>query len=92
MFISVIDFGFLQVSATDKDQGEFAQIAYSIIDGSLGKFTIDNLTGWINTTSPLDREDKDEYRLSVRAIDGRMGVANDLNSLGVVVSSYIIHI
>ena len=34
-------------------------------------FVIDNMTGWINTTSALDRESKDNYILVVRASDGK---------------------
>jgi hypothetical protein len=34
-------------------------------------FVIDNMTGWINTTSALDRESKDSYILVVRASDGK---------------------
>ena len=35
-------------------------------------FVIDNQTGWINTTAPLDRETKDSYILIVRASDGTL--------------------
>ena len=34
-------------------------------------FVIDNVTGWINTTSELDRESKDSYILIIRASDGK---------------------
>ena len=61
----------LQVAATDADESNFGTITYSIVDGSHGMFTIDNQTGWINTTSQLDREDKDNYVIIVRATDGK---------------------
>ena len=44
---------------------------YSIVSGSYGMFVIDNITGWINTTSQLDRENKNSYILTVRASDGK---------------------
>lgn len=61
----------VQVAATDSDQGDFGSITYSIVDGPNGKFYIDNITGWINTTSELDRETTDNYVLIVRAADGK---------------------
>ncbi|XP_028399940.1 protocadherin Fat 4-like isoform X2 [Dendronephthya gigantea] len=62
----------IQVAATDADEANFGSITYSIIDGSQGMFTIDNQTGWINTTSQLNREDRDNYILIVRATDGEI--------------------
>ena len=61
----------LQVGATDSDQDHYGSVTYSIVDGSNGMFVIDNITGWINTTSLLDRENKDSYILTVRASDGK---------------------
>ena len=60
----------IQVGATDSDQDHYGSVTYSIVDGSYGMFVIDNITGWINTTSQLDRENKDNYILIVRASDG----------------------
>jgi protocadherin Fat 1/2/3 len=62
---------YFQVAATDADQGHYGSLTYSIVDGSYGMFVIDNMTGWINTTSALDRESKDSYILVVRASDGK---------------------
>ena len=48
-----------------------ARIRYSIIDGNAdGKFTINAISGLINTTGPLDREQKGKYQLKVKATDG----------------------
>ena len=63
----------VKVGATDVDQGRYGSITFSIVDGSYGMFAIDNITGWINTTSELDREGKDSYILIVRASDGKEG-------------------
>ena len=59
------------MSATDPDKEHYGQITYSIVDGSYGMFTIDDTTGWINSTGPLKRETKDYYVLVVRASDGK---------------------
>ncbi len=62
---------YFQIAATDADQDHYGSITYSIVDGSYGMFVIDNMTGWINTTSELDRENRDSYILIVRASDGK---------------------
>ncbi|XP_037118983.1 protocadherin Fat 2 isoform X3 [Syngnathus acus] len=60
----------LTVTATDKDVGEDGVIRYHIHDGSgLGVFVIDEETGVIRTTRPLDREKVYHYWLSVMATD-----------------------
>jgi hypothetical protein len=60
-----------QVGATDADEDHYGSVTYSIVDGAYGMFVIDNMTGWINTTSQLDREDRENYILTVRASDGK---------------------
>ncbi|XP_077389169.1 protocadherin Fat 2 isoform X2 [Festucalex cinctus] len=60
----------LTVTATDKDVGRDGVIRYRIHDGSgLGVFAIDEETGVIRTTRPLDREKVAHYWLSVVASD-----------------------
>ncbi|XP_051926761.1 protocadherin Fat 2 isoform X1 [Hippocampus zosterae] len=60
----------LTVTATDKDVGGDGVIRYRIHDGSgLGVFAIDEETGVIRTTGPLDREKVPHYWLSVVATD-----------------------
>ncbi|XP_015278377.1 PREDICTED: cadherin-23 [Gekko japonicus] len=63
-------FSVLQVTATDKDNGLNQQLSYRIESGAQDKFLIDSDTGVIsvaNTT--IDREEKDNYRLTVVAVD-----------------------
>uniref|UniRef100_A0A3Q3DSY9 FAT atypical cadherin 2 n=1 Tax=Hippocampus comes TaxID=109280 RepID=A0A3Q3DSY9_HIPCM len=60
----------LTVTATDKDVGGDGVIRYRIHDGSgLGVFAIDEETGVIRTTGPLDREKVPHYWLSIVATD-----------------------
>uniref|UniRef100_A0A4W5NWP6 FAT atypical cadherin 1a n=1 Tax=Hucho hucho TaxID=62062 RepID=A0A4W5NWP6_9TELE len=60
----------LQVSATDADIRSNAHISYELQGPGAELFTIDPDTGELKTQQPLDREEKEEYRLTVRALDG----------------------
>uniref|UniRef100_UPI00398F78D5 protocadherin Fat 3-like isoform X1 n=2 Tax=Pristiophorus japonicus TaxID=55135 RepID=UPI00398F78D5 len=60
----------LQVAAKDDDAGRDGEIQYSIRDGSgLGRFTVNEDTGIINTADMLDRETTASYWLTVYATD-----------------------
>ncbi|ESO98121.1 hypothetical protein LOTGIDRAFT_174335 [Lottia gigantea] len=65
--------------AHDADDGENAVLSYSIIGGNDGHFLINGKTGEL-TCTPLDREVKKLYNLTVSAVDGgtpsRRGQAN----------------
>uniref|UniRef100_A0AAQ5YM98 FAT atypical cadherin 1a n=1 Tax=Amphiprion ocellaris TaxID=80972 RepID=A0AAQ5YM98_AMPOC len=60
----------LQVSATDADIRSNAQISYELQGVGSELFIIDSDTGELKTLQPLDREDQDEHRFKVRAVDG----------------------
>ncbi|XP_051939688.1 protocadherin Fat 1a isoform X2 [Hippocampus zosterae] len=60
----------LQVSATDADIRSNAQISYELNGPGSELFFIDSETGELKTLKPLDREECDEYRFKVRAVDG----------------------
>ncbi|XP_070545615.1 cadherin-23-like [Ptychodera flava] len=58
------------VSAEDIDDGNNAEIEYSIIAGnSEGRFTINNHTGAVHLIAALDREYTAEYDLTIQAED-----------------------
>lgn len=61
----------LQVSATDKDSSTNGDVSYSIVDG-VGKFRfdIDSSTGYVSTTTSLDRETQNTYTLNLQTRDG----------------------
>nr|CDJ93240.1 Cadherin and Laminin G domain containing protein [Haemonchus contortus] len=60
----------LCVFATDRDQGDNANISYSIVRGNtLDSFEIDHRTGCIRTTQMLDRESITDFRLVILAED-----------------------
>ena len=62
----------IQVTATDKDTGTNAIITYSITGGnSKSHFTIDPLTGDINTTTSLNFEKTPVYNITVTASDSK---------------------
>ncbi|XP_037830702.1 protocadherin Fat 1a isoform X5 [Kryptolebias marmoratus] len=60
----------LQVSATDADIRSNAQISYELQGVGSELFMIDSETGELKTLQPLDREERDEHRFRVRAVDG----------------------
>ncbi|KAK2918784.1 protocadherin Fat 1a isoform X2 [Channa argus] len=60
----------LQVSATDADIRSNAQISYELQGVGSELFVIDADTGELKTLQPLDREEQDEHRFKVRAVDG----------------------
>ncbi|XP_077427254.1 protocadherin Fat 1a isoform X3 [Vanacampus margaritifer] len=60
----------LQVSATDADIRSNAQISYEVHGAGSELFFIDSETGELKTLKPLDREERDEHRFKVRAVDG----------------------
>ena len=57
-------------AASDSDQGQDGQVVYSIASGSgLPYFKIDENSGVVTTTTPLDRELQDQYDLMIQARD-----------------------
>ncbi|KAM6940342.1 protocadherin Fat 1a isoform 2-T2 [Xenentodon cancila] len=60
----------LQVSATDADIRSNAQISYELQGVGSEWFIIDSETGELKTLQPLDREEQEEHRFKVRAVDG----------------------
>ena len=61
----------LQVNASDMDIGSNAAISYSIVAFSPSDhFAVDQLSGVVSTTQPLDRESIDLYVLTLMAVDG----------------------
>ncbi|XP_019958668.2 protocadherin Fat 1a isoform X1 [Paralichthys olivaceus] len=60
----------LQVSATDADIRSNAQISFELQGIGSELFVVDSETGELKTSQPLDREEQDEHRFKVRAVDG----------------------
>nr|XP_033783424.1 protocadherin Fat 2 [Geotrypetes seraphini]XP_033783425.1 protocadherin Fat 2 [Geotrypetes seraphini]XP_033783426.1 protocadherin Fat 2 [Geotrypetes seraphini] len=60
----------ITMTAQDHDKGKDGEIVYSIRDGtSLTAFSIEEDTGLIRTTAPLDHEGTSHYWLTVQATD-----------------------
>ncbi|MBN3316213.1 PCD23 protein, partial [Atractosteus spatula] len=59
----------LQVWATDSDEGANGQVIYSLIDDTLGMFTINSSSGVVRITRELDRETKSQYVFRAVASD-----------------------
>ncbi|KAK7929499.1 hypothetical protein WMY93_005894 [Mugilogobius chulae] len=60
----------LQVSATDVDIRSNAQISFLLQGEGAELFIIDSDTGELKTSKPLDREETEQHRFKVRAVDG----------------------
>ena len=57
------------MTATDPDT--FGQISYSLIsDEDWNMFSIETHSGVLTLRGPLDREQRDQYKLTIRADDG----------------------
>ncbi|XP_023032454.1 protein dachsous [Drosophila willistoni] len=74
----------IQVNATDRDTGNNARLTYRIVDAGVDNVSISNShalsdisqhfgvfpnSGWLYLRSPLDREQRDRYQLTVMATD-----------------------
>ncbi|CDW55955.1 protocadherin Fat 1 [Trichuris trichiura] len=61
----------LRVEAFSLDEGVNAQVGYSLLPSSLGPlpFTIDEVTGSVRVSGPLDAAKQSEYELLVQATD-----------------------
>lgn len=45
------------------------RLRYNFVDSAEGHFTIDEMEGVVSLAQPLDREMRDSYSLTVRAVD-----------------------
>lgn len=80
-----VGYNIVRVQAYDSDEGVNSEISYRIQDRDENSpLAIDSRTGWIHTTSPLDREEKSRYVFQVVAIDG--GIPPKSASTSVVVT------
>lgn len=59
-----------QVKATDKDKATNGEIKYELLNDFDGKFRIDRVSGVISVASRLDYEQKSNYVIQVKAVDG----------------------
>lgn len=67
-YIFFIFFWYVKVQAYDADEGENAELKYSLrsseVEGDL-PITIDSASGWIHTTRTLDRESHNKFQFQV---------------------------
>ncbi|XP_004604056.2 protocadherin-20 [Sorex araneus] len=55
--------------ATDADSGERGQVSYFLGPDAPSYFSLDSATGILTVSTQLDREEKEKYRYTVRAVD-----------------------
>ncbi|XP_072332422.1 protocadherin-20 isoform X2 [Scyliorhinus torazame] len=60
----------LKVKATDADSGEMGTVTYLLGPTVPPAFALDQFTGVLTVSTSLDREERETYRLAIRAIDG----------------------
>ena len=74
-------FRVLQVIAEDGDEGPGGEVTYGIVEGALGNFYIDPLSGEIFTNATFDREEVSVYQLVVEAADNPLNASLQLSSV-----------
>ena len=68
---SPVGTSFYDVTAIDRDSGNYGAVKYSILGGSgWGLFVIDSLSGELSTNATFDYEIRNRYLLEVKAEDG----------------------
>lgn len=70
------------IHAADPDPGLNGQVTYSIISGAQGMFEVGKSNGNLRVPHGLDREQRDEYRINVSALDGNL---NPRQGFGLVI-------
>ncbi|XP_060989300.1 protocadherin-20 [Dama dama] len=58
-----------KLDATDADSGERGQVSYFLGPDAPSYFSLDSVTGILTVSTQLDREEKEKYRYTVRAVD-----------------------
>ena len=58
-----------KLDATDADSGERGQVSYFLGPDAPSYFSLDSVTGILTVSTQLDREEKETYRYTVRAVD-----------------------
>ncbi|XP_050721222.1 fat-like cadherin-related tumor suppressor homolog [Eriocheir sinensis] len=76
----------VKMSATDPDLGINRRLRYNFVDSAEGHFTIDEVEGVVSLARPLDRETRDSYSLTVRAVDQGTPPLSSTTQLMVTVS------
>ncbi|XP_071532452.1 fat-like cadherin-related tumor suppressor homolog isoform X3 [Panulirus ornatus] len=76
----------LKIHATDPDLGISRRIRYNFVDSADGHFTIDATEGVVSLARPLDRETRESYTLTVRAVDQGVPQLSTTTQLTVTVS------
>ena len=72
------------VTATDKDEGDNGEVLYSIVSNNFGKFIVEETTGEIKTTGPLNKQARNRYTLTIKARD-KTGLGDDTATVEVSV-------
>ncbi|XP_026001885.1 cadherin EGF LAG seven-pass G-type receptor 1 isoform X6 [Astatotilapia calliptera] len=81
-----VGYSVIHIQAIDADSGKNSLLEYRITDTTPGfPFTINNSTGWITVSEPLDREEIEFYTFGVEARDHGTPVRSSSASVSVTV-------
>ncbi|KAH9632149.1 hypothetical protein HF086_006583 [Spodoptera exigua] len=76
----------LRVRATSRDSGVNADVYYSLVGGDdRDDFAVDRASGVLSVARPLDYERRQQYLLTVQAVDGGTPPLSDLATLNISV-------
>ncbi|PZC80059.1 hypothetical protein B5X24_HaOG215400 [Helicoverpa armigera] len=76
----------LRVRATSRDAGVNADVYYSLVGGDdRDDFAVDRASGVVSVARPLDYERRQQYLLTVQAVDGGTPPLSDLATLNITV-------
>ncbi|XP_060800580.1 fat-like cadherin-related tumor suppressor homolog isoform X2 [Amyelois transitella] len=77
----------LRVRATSQDAGVNADVYYSLVGGDdRDDFAVDRASGALTISRPLDYERRQEYILTVQAVDGGSPPLSDLASVNITIT------
>ena len=60
---------FAKVAARDADEGRNAEVHYFLEDSYSSRFSVGRVDGVLRSEAPLDREEREQYKLAVVATD-----------------------
>ncbi|XP_003765879.3 protocadherin-20 [Sarcophilus harrisii] len=74
-----------KLHATDADSGERGQVSYFLGPDAPSYFVLDKITGILTVSTQLDREEKEKYRYTVKAVDSGIPPRESIATIAITV-------
>lgn len=74
-----------KLHATDADSGERGQVSYFLGPEAPSYFSLDKVTGVLTVSTQLDREEREKYRYTVKAVDCGMPSRESIATVTILV-------